>query len=55
MIVGHSHRKIISNFKDPEIEKIEPRYVNLEEFLREKEIWKNFQKDYLEKEAEYIK
>lgn len=55
MIVEHSHRKIISNFKDPEIEKIKPRYVNLEEFLREKEIWKNFQKDYLEKEAEYIK
>ncbi len=55
LIIEHSYRKIISNFKDPEIEKIKPRYVNLEEFKREKEMWENFQKDYLEKESEYIK
>lgn len=55
LIIEHSHRKIISNFKDTEIEKIKPRYVDLEEFRREKEMWENFQKDYLEKESEYIK
>lgn len=55
IIIEHSYRKIISNFKDPEIEKIKPRYINLKEFKREKKMWDNFQKNYLEKESEYIR
>ncbi|MDD3241855.1 MAG: DUF4238 domain-containing protein [Bacilli bacterium] len=55
IIVEHSYRKVISNFKDEEITKIKPRHIDLKEFIREKEMWDNFQKDYLEKESEYIK
>lgn len=55
IIIENSFRCVISNYKDEDVPKIKPRYVSLGEFLREKEMWKNFQNDYLEKESEYIK
>lgn len=55
MIIEHSHRNIISNFKDEEIEKIKPRFVSEEEFKKEKKMWEDFQKNYLEKEIDYIR
>lgn len=55
IIVEHSYRKVISNFQDNEVEKIKSRYVNEKEFIREKKMWEDFQKEYLEKESEYIK
>ena len=55
IIIEHSHRIVISNFKDDYVEKIRTRFVNKDEYLREKKMWEDFQKDYLEKEAEYIK
>lgn len=55
MIVEHSHRKVISKFKDDDVTKIKPRYINEIEFKREKKMWEDFQKNYLEKEIDYIK
>lgn len=55
IIVEHSFRYVISNSEDNEIPKIKSRYVNLYEFNREKEMWKVFQKAYIQTEAEYIK
>lgn len=55
IIVEHSFRKVISNFEDDEVVKIKARYVDNNEFKREKKMWEDFQKDYLEKEAEFIK
>lgn len=55
MIVEHSHRIIISNFKDMDVEKFKTRYVDEKEFKREKKMWEDFQKNYIEKESEFIK
>ena len=55
IIIEHSYRIVISNFKDDYVETIRTRFVNKDEYLREKKMWEDFQKDYLEKEAEYIK
>ena len=55
MIVEHSHRKVISKFKDDDVTKINPIYINEIEFKREKKMWEDFQKNYLEKEIDYIK
>ena len=55
MIIEHSYRKIISNFADKDVVKIKQRYVSESEFKREKKMWEDFQKDYLEKESEFIK
>ena len=55
IIVEHSFRCVISNFEDNDIPKIKSRYVNLYEFKREKEMWANFQKEYIQTESEYIK
>lgn len=55
IIVEHSFRCVISNFEDNDIPKIKSRYVNLDEFKREKEMWVNFQKEYIQTESEYIK
>lgn len=54
IIVEHSYRKIISNFKDEEVIKMKPRIVSETEFKIEKQMWVDFQKNYLEKEADYI-
>ena len=55
MIVEHSHRKVISTYADKDVVIIKPRYVNESEYQREKKMWKDFQKDYLEKEIDYIR
>ena len=55
IIIEHSHRIVISSFEDDDVERIKPRYVDLNEFKREKEMWKDFQKNYLENEKEYIR
>mgnify|MGYP004464070521 CR=1 FL=1 len=55
IIVEHSYRKVISNFKDEDVIKIKPRIVSETEFRIEKQMWPDFQKNYLEKEAGYIK
>lgn len=55
MIVEHSHRKVISTYADKDFVIIKPRYVNESEYQREKKMWKDFQKDYLEKEIDYIR
>ncbi|MFV0249758.1 MAG: DUF4238 domain-containing protein [Bacilli bacterium] len=55
IIVENSYKCIISNFNDDEIPKIKPRVVDLNIFLEEKEKWKDFQKNYIEKESEFIK
>jgi len=55
MIIEHSHRMIISNFKDKDVEKIKTRYVDETEFKREIKMWEDFQKNYLERESEFIK
>ena len=46
---------IISIIIGSKTETIRTRFVNKDEYLREKKMWEDFQKDYLEKEAEYIK
>ncbi len=55
MIVEHGYKTIVSSFKDDEIVKLRKRFVSEEEYLREKQMWKDFQKDYLEKEKDYIR
>ena len=55
MIIEHSHRKIISNFTDKDVVKIKKRYVSESEYKREKKMWKDFQKNYLEEEIDYIR
>lgn len=55
MIIEHSHRKIISNFADKDVVKIKKRYVSESEYKREKKMWKDFQKNYLEEEIDYIR
>lgn len=55
IIVEHSFRKVISNFEDDEVIKIKARYVDENEYKREKKMWEDFQKDYLEKEKDYIR
>lgn len=55
IIVEHSFRKIISNIKDEEVIKFKSRYVSESEFKKEKKMWEDFQKNYLEKESEFIK
>lgn len=55
IIIEHSHRKVISNFKDNEVINIKSRIINEVEFKRERKMWEDFQKNYLEKEIDYIK
>ena len=55
IICENAYRKIISIEKDQEIPKLNPRIVDKERFLQEKDMWNHFQKEYLEKEKEYIK
>ena len=55
IIVEHSHRKVISTYADKDAVIIKPRYVNESEYQREKKMWNDFQKDYLEKEIDYIR
>lgn len=52
--IEHSHRVIISKTEDTDITRQKKRYVNLEEYNREKKVWSDFHKEYLEKESEYI-
>lgn len=54
IIIEHSHRVIISKAEDTDIIRKKRRYVSLKEYKREKKVWSDFHKEYLEKESEYI-
>lgn len=55
MIIEHSYRKVISNFVDKDVVRIKQRYVSEGEYKKEKKMWEDFQKNYLEKERDYIR
>lgn len=54
MIVEHAHRRIFSMDKERWITKVRKRYVNLDEFQREKEMIENWHKNYKNIESEYL-
>ena len=51
MIVEHAHRRFFSMDKERWITKVRKRYVNLDEFQREKEMIENWHKNI---ESEYL-
>lgn len=54
MIVEHAHRRIFSIDKERWITKVRKRYVNSDEFQREKEMLENWHKNYKNIESEYL-
>lgn len=54
MIVEHAHRRIFSLDKEKWITKVRKRYVNSDEFQREKEMLENWHKNYKNVESEYL-
>lgn len=54
MIVEHAHRRIFSMDKERWITKVRKRYVNLDEFQREKEMIENWHNNYKNIESEYL-
>ena len=55
IIIEHAYKKIISNFEDLSVHKTRTRVIDKNEYEREKKMWEDFQKDYLERESEFIK
>ena len=55
IIIEHAFRKVISCFEDEEVLKIRKRKVNKEIFQNELEMWEDFEKNYLEKEINFIR
>lgn len=55
IIVEHASRRIFSKDKEKWIIKSRKRYVNKSEFEREKEMLKNWHKNYIDIESEYLK
>lgn len=54
MIVEHGRRRIFSMDKECWITKVRKRYVNLDEFQREKEMIENWHDNYKNIESEYL-
>ena len=54
IIVEHTHRRIFSMDKERWITKVRKRYVNLDEFQREKQMIKNWNNNYKNIESEYL-
>ena len=54
IIVEHAHRRIFSMDKERWITKVRKRYVNLDEFQREKQMIKNWHNNYKNIESEYL-
>lgn len=55
IIVEHASRRIFSKDKEKWIIKSRKRHVNKSEFEREKEMLKNWHKNYIDMESEYLK
>lgn len=55
IIVENAYNIIISSQEDNDIEKNTPRIVDKEQFIAEKKMWDDFQKQYIEKEVNFIK
>lgn len=54
IFVEHAHRRIFSMDKERWVTKVRKRYVNLDEFQREKEMLENWHKNYKNIESEYL-